>query len=753
MSDTGFEERLTQLVFPQVRSKLPRLLPMMVGFELLDVNEDETEASGIYAFRIGDQMVYVPIFFKDGHVKGLNLLYLENDDLFLPAEDEWVDYIVNRQPFSLGKLVGREELQGNTVSTFDNVAAAFGKTAARTQFGTQGMAINLSMGKRHLASAAKCDLGSLLLRFPKSATLAVLNTMQESDDFGRAVLKFYDFDKLAEIADKVVKEKKIKEPSADPESGAGVKYDRKPMALTSDDDNGLGGSELSTGEREDIQLEGVSFRDSRDETDVTKVYKTSAPVEWFGPKSGIFKILDIKGKQRKAVVFEDIITVGEGIAKCKVIVTDDGVGGTIARDSLTATEELSDEEWSRWFSKLPKINSASLGTEDKFVLVNSKMQTTPMLRVIGPKSTSPEGITTLFVRQDEYVKRPRRRRDEYGYPGRQVAAVPFGGLADDDDIWMEHDEERTPILERYVQKEVDKGERKLDEVEDYDYRNGRRITVLGTSDTDDMLPSGNQLMAGTDVRVMKVDDKADELMSPCDISLWPHLKQAAGVKQLRVYTDGNEFEIKCGAMSSGMVARPRALIHLVCGHGTNAKAAREILKETLAAHATTPRGGMTFAIKHAASFPELDIQTSSTGDQQGISESEQRTQMDEGAGNPFLTNDIRNTMQAARTGQKSLFDSSVLTSLLRRHDTSSAIDEMLGDVTIGLDRVCRILFLLYAHRDAFEEQFGQEDVPELEDSLENLAKEMGDTLLFLKKKSIETEAGITEPEGLLSPVA
>ena len=754
-NDTEFEERLVQLTYPQVRSKLPRLVPMMVGFELLDVNEDETEASGIFAFRIGEQMVYVPIFFKDGHIKGLNLMYLENDDLFLPADDDWVDYLVNRQPFTLGKLVGREELQGDTQSTFEGVAEAFGKVAARTKHGCDGMSANILNGSRHLKSAARCDLLVLLPRFPKSATLQILNTMKESDEFGRDILSFYSFDKLAEIADKITKEPPIKGPSADPKKGEGIKYDRKPLALTSDDENGLGGIDLSDSERKDIQTEGVAIRDNRSETDVTKAYRTSAPAAWFAAGAGIFNILDIKGKQRKAVVFEDIVTVGDGDAKCKVIVTDDGDGGIASSNSLTATEELSNEEWDRRYKKLTKLKDATLADGDTFIIVNAAMQATPTLRMVGAKIRGKDGLTTLFVDQDTYVKTPRGNRGDGCYPqpyGYGERTQYGGGLTQESYIHMEHEEERSSQLRKYVQREMDKGERDQSEINEYDYRSGRRVTILDSADeNDDFTVTGNALMVGADVRIMKFTDKVTELMAPCDISLWPQLKEA-GARKLKIYTDGQEFEIKCSTMNSGMVTRPRALIHLVCNHGLNIKAAREILKNALQASATKD-GVVVYGIKHAASFPELDIQSGSYGDEQGISESTSSATMDEGAGNPFLTQDIAAAGQAARTGQKSVFDAAVLTSLLRRHDVGTGIDEMLGDLTIGTERLGRILFLLYAHRDAFEEQYGQEDIPQLEDSLENLFKEQGETLLFLKKKSIETESGVTEPEGLLSPVA
>ena len=61
----------------------------------------------------------------------------------------------------------------------------------------------------------------------------------------------------------------------------------------------------------------------------------------------------------------------------------------------------------------------------------------------------------------------------------------------------------------------------------------------------------------------------------------------------------------------------------------------------------------------------------------------------------------------------------------------------LGDLMDGLTN-WRILFSFYWHKDKFEDRYGKKDIPELEDNLRNSFEQLGDLLLFLKQKTIDS---------------
>jgi len=67
----------------------------------------------------------------------------------------------------------------------------------------------------------------------------------------------------------------------------------------------------------------------------------------------------------------------------------------------------------------------------------------------------------------------------------------------------------------------------------------------------------------------------------------------------------------------------------------------------------------------------------------------------------------------------------------------SMIDRWLPYLIKGMDRLGRILFQFYWHGNQFADRYGKQDMAELEDTLRNSFEQMGDTILFLKQKTIE----------------
>jgi hypothetical protein len=93
--------------------------------------------------------------------------------------------------------------------------------------------------------------------------------------------------------------------------------------------------------------------------------------------------------------------------------------------------------------------------------------------------------------------------------------------------------------------------------------------------------------------------------------------------------------------------------------------------------------------------------------------------------------------QAAQSGQKEVFDTTMIGSLLKNVRSDSAVDKYLGDLMKGVDRLGRILFSFYWHGDEMQERYGKRDMPELEESLRNAFEAVGDVVLFLKQKTVE----------------
>jgi hypothetical protein len=78
----------------------------------------------------------------------------------------------------------------------------------------------------------------------------------------------------------------------------------------------------------------------------------------------------------------------------------------------------------------------------------------------------------------------------------------------------------------------------------------------------------------------------------------------------------------------------------------------------------------------------------------------------------------------------------LLGSLSKAVRQPSMVERYLGDLMGGVDRLGRILFLCYWHGEEFEDRYGKQDMPELEDGLRNSFEAVGDILLALKRKAV-----------------
>jgi len=104
--DTSKVERdLAQLDYSLRKNKDSSLYKKYsVGFQLLKNDDDDNSAVGVHVFKIPDNLLlYAPIFFLDGQPRGMSLLYVKGKDFFTPFTDDWIAYLLSKQPLTLGE--------------------------------------------------------------------------------------------------------------------------------------------------------------------------------------------------------------------------------------------------------------------------------------------------------------------------------------------------------------------------------------------------------------------------------------------------------------------------------------------------------------------------------------------------------------------------------------------------------------------------------------------------------------------------
>jgi hypothetical protein len=107
----GFEQAFSSLAYAYLKDKAPRLLDFIIGFQLVERNDDNTKAVGIFGFKVGEQWLYAPVFFLNGDLKGHELLYLKKQDMFVPMKENWVNHVISRKPHVLGEASAKNTFQ------------------------------------------------------------------------------------------------------------------------------------------------------------------------------------------------------------------------------------------------------------------------------------------------------------------------------------------------------------------------------------------------------------------------------------------------------------------------------------------------------------------------------------------------------------------------------------------------------------------------------------------------------------------
>jgi hypothetical protein len=88
----------------------------------------------------------------------------------------------------------------------------------------------------------------------------------------------------------------------------------------------------------------------------------------------------------------------------------------------------------------------------------------------------------------------------------------------------------------------------------------------------------------------------------------------------------------------------------------------------------------------------------------------------------------------AHNGQKEVFDTQAIAALSRYTDTSTKIVEYIPNFVTSLDKLGRMLFLAYWDTEKFEKMYGKDELPELIELIKNVFTNLGDLIIFLKRK-------------------
>lgn len=752
--DSEFAKSFSQIAFADLRDKTPGLFERLIGFQVLDANEDQTKAVGIFGFKVGDHLVLAPVFFLSGELKG-GMLYLKDQDTFVPLSEGWVSDVLGKRPRKLG-----DSDHSNTVADINRRSADLSPyylaPSASEKFGSSNPDFRLRGGgidipawnhgtiqpwAQSIVKAAAALLPSPgLLSLPEflrreGPVVAVkLAAAMKNTVTAEAVLEFHTladvlpvFRKSASAAESDAQEDRDRNsvgPYQDNESirravmqrtsiwgsapgveviTANILSDPWTAKNFSDEDK----TKLLSGE--------IVVRDNR--TNKPRVFKTDTPRDLVSPDtSGLHDVLTSEGNFVTVLVIQTPLVAGSGRAAAGgscVVDAAAGSGTIIPNSGLFARQTSSDALG--FLDYLSENGSAlsEIGENDRFVLVTPDRRGTVPMRVLRVRENA-DGEKILFV-SDE--------------------TRPHSHHAD------------TPVLST--------NNRSKYEQHNYKVRFTNRTTTIRNW--------GDELLVPSTAVVIKLEDLdpycCNEISYANPDAALSRMTSRGVLEPVKIYCDGFEsgYALTARGHTVDQLSKSGALRELVGSLGIpvdiasglvdSARSGRvvRVLLEKTAVDAsgrlddpslspTIPSGeGSTTFGRSPANFPApQNVPVSAlrpTGNRQNLAD-------------PENDSDIHRIVnRAQQTGQREIFDAAVVGSLVKSTNATGMTEKYTVDLTKALDRIGRILFLYYQHPEAFSDRYGEEDLQKLEDSLQDVFRSMGDLVLFLKARALNQGRG------------
>lgn len=816
-SEEGFEQAFASLAYAYLKDKAPRLLDFMIGFQLVERNEDNTKAMGLFGFSVGNQWLYAPVFFLSGDLKGHELLYIKQQDTFVPMKENWVNYLMSRKPHVLGEgsqhdtyqlggmqpdvsRLSRSPSSGMGKTGVDAWArpalpliAAFKVKAASTLYpgAKAGTKLAFDQVVQHPLMAAlagvadRFDLGRVL-----SSDFALLKTAydvsQSNPNIQRGFDRFYGSDcflrwgnlhKQAAAKSRnnllPVREKKASAPRqvfssplslipdsprrAHPlDSGALRIY----VKLASDSPTDQTYDNLTDADREKLLQDTVLIKDERDPQETSQAYSTQVSQKLMNPsETGLYNVLERPGEFTRMLLISNPYSNDGRQGFVTVIRLNDGDKEWLNshHTNVWADELELAEDYKKWFESLPEKSDLTTGAY--YVAI------------------SEAGTGTV----------PFKVREDYGKGDYKV----------DFQEHCSYDQQRGNNLPRVASQDIDR-----EYVSPYGAKlsvdpEGPRQTKVRAIQGDLRVPSNYKFLKlsdppkpknqGSDGCVCSIlppgSDTSDSSgdgdatgSEPRPISLGKiediQMLFTEKTARMKLYADQHEVTISTDWAGHQRSTKQAAMLCLVRDHGLNEAAARELVKTA------SLKSSAIYRIRYAEGFgplrekqadnnsvlqngpgapgmlpQEMGYETYGGRSGSRVTEPQEQHQIVPGLDgtryDPQVYNnwanytheDFQHTMgqaqQAAQTGQKEVFDTAMIGGLLKSVRQDSLVDKYLGDLMKALDKLGRILFLFYWHQEEFEERYGKQDLPELEDSLRNSFESLGDITLFLKEKTVE----------------
>ena len=743
--DTEFEQSFFQLAYEKLQAKLSNLLPFLVGFEIVNKSDDGTKALGVFGFKSNNgQIIYVPAFFVNGTVKGIDILYSKNNEQFYPLNEDFAELFLKNDSTGLGEASHESEKQINQ--------------------STQAVDLRDLVRPPRTGKVSYASVMDFVEEGDELTKEAFQTLFSTNDEFMESVLRFYPVEKIAKAL--APKDKEEKEKPTHPAlrvlalAGGGIAgsisghYIGQALAehlnktagvlsITTISVKDLGESkDLEPAHKDSLLTKGYAIVDNRTKDQKSKFGLVKYPEKFTNPtNSGFYSYLTETGGLHNGLIITKPHRLDINFATDEAIIIDldakqDGQGYRTMLNDVYVRNHYTVKDYSEVHKKMTELAEAEPSFDETYILLNERLVATQPFRITA-NFKDDTGLRKITVE-------PTNRGD--GWDSNTVGTTTLG----------------RKLKGNFYQKNAKPHSINL-------VLTKRPGDALSYSNNEILIPKGFKLFS-VKLRApfMNYDDEDGSRAEreryykgkPGGLGALNAALGETKVFPLSVRSNGSEYFVNIGATKKKYKNAISAKIALVTEIGLDEKVAEELVDSVpdMGRRAGYVKlaytGDYTSQLQDPQPYSnELGQPTYDGMGQQDVAQGQEYYQGDPtrlGLGTmpqvQGLDSAVNRANQLAQAGQKEIFDTHSIATLAKYVSPGAKVQGYMPDFVSCLDKLGRMLFLVYWETEKFEEMYGRGELPELVELLTDVFKNLGDLVIFLKCKSPEISINMEKDE-------
>ena len=723
MATTDFETQFSNIAYLKLQDKNTKLSSFLLGFEVIDSNDEGTKALGMFAFKVSDEFLYAPVFFISGDVKPLDLLYYKSKDIFIPFTEEWIPYLLKQKPVSLGGPVSDEETEFIHTPNLRMFTSSPGMTIAAS---LKKKASSMSLKKELEANTKRAldFLGESSVEL-KSKVIGLIKSNEELTNCLMDNYSWEDVKNAVYISHdnfvKKAKDKKIKVEILSPED-----LETNVNAI----------KRLEPSDKEKIYQGELVILDNRDEEEKATVYEKEMNKVIQNPLSnGVYATIVHTGNFEECFISTKPKSFLSMYAdNWSVIIQLQTNEMVLAPENDVWVKNVQTiDDYSKLFEQLKVKNISDGKIGGVYILIDHKLNTTMPFKIIQRTSDSSSILSYSIEPLLEYSDNKYRKNITVG------TGVQMYG----DSYTQSRTNSNTIINGHYGGQNLNS---------DYPGENTDGVDLgyfsmkIVVSPKKEGIPhtlNGDLIVPQSFKLVPLSPNKEFKLGTQADVQ---YLLMEKGVDEISVRVDGNEYSTKYTPSGKKtefktVTSKKAVLNNLINLYNLDGNDAINLSKEA----ENNPYKPICKFIKQSlnvTSNPEIygrgDYNVQFPGrDKQDIKSSYPTELQHLKGGDPELKNfdTLQDILSLAETsGQQTVFDHGLLANLAITTDVASLVDKYIPDIQLAVDRLGRLLFLIWWRNDEFRNYFGLDKILNFEEEVKNNFNQLGSLVLKMKKK-------------------